>query len=617
MKNYLQKLSKGREKYYAIIFIALLFPIFQNCNQKLQTGLDTNSSSSSSTASTTGSTPSQTTSPTTASVAQRQADCKLLLGKPTITAVASNSLTIFSGLKDTASGQKGTSLNYTINWGITDLAKYKSLDCKALDDLQPNLTILNDASLSITNVIDTVGTNLITPAKTQLQLANAAIATKMTISESIISDNVSQFNLSLMPNPDMERCVQGGFNYQFTVKSRIGDVTVQSSDLQIIKMNLVNTCWSEFRLKDPAGPFSAVGNFGTAVALYGPWSAVVAPTEDIGAVVDAGAVYMYKLEGAGWVQKQKIYLSDSAARDTISSVAIYDQTLILSSTYKNSRGAVYVYKLNNDQWVQIQKLDPVDPQLNQDFGQSIAINNKNIFIGAPKATFAGMANAGQVYIYSYNTSGATYLKTIAGEAANSGFGFSVSADLTHLAVGAPQAIGRESLAPGSVYIFSDSAGAWLKVDKKVGAANGDTFGYAVSIFQNRLVVGSPNKDLQKGRISFYDSLAPGLAAKDVNGTADGMRLGNAVGLSTTGVYASAPLFTTADGQRAGIVNFYLYAGIVKATAELKYRIYATNETANSAFGWSISTSGNYIAVGARIKNDPNDNSGAAYIYEYK
>jgi hypothetical protein len=624
MLNYklrlIKQISKNKKTLSLIVLISLILPIFQNCNQKLQSASTSDLSSTSNSSSSSSGTTTVITAPPPAgavlSSAQRVAACKNLIGKPTITNITSKNLTMNSGLKDATSGDLFSSLRYTVNWGITDISNYASLGCKALDEARPNLVIINDGTLSITHAIDSTGQNLLS-TNTQIQLANGALGNRRTLSETVVSDNVSEFNLAFESNSDTERCLQGGFSYRFTVKNRLGDMDHTESDPQSIRMNFINTCWEESRLKDPAGGFSAVDNFGTAVAISGAWSAVVAPTHDVTTVVDAGAVYMYKHEGTNWVQKQKIVLNDSVARDTISAVAMNDQTLVISSAYKSGRGAAYIYRLSNDQWTQIQKLDPMDTAAGQDFGQSLAINDRYIFVGAPKATVSGLANAGQVSIYSYNSSGAVYVRSLGGETANAGFGFSVAADATHLAVGAPQAIGRESLAPGSAYVFSDSGGTFARVDKKTGVTNGDTFGYAVSILQNRLIVGAPNRASQRGQISYYSSLTAGVAAKIIEGAASGMRFGNSVALSAAGVYVGAPLFTGDGGQRTGYTNYYLNAGITQTAPQIKYRIYATNETANSAFGWSIATSGNQIVIGARIKNDPNDNSGAAYIYESK
>ena len=88
-------------------------------------------------------------------------------------------------------------------------------------------------------------------------------------------------------------------------------------------------------------------------------------------------------------------------------------------------------------------------------------------------------------------------------------------------------------------------------------------------------------------------------------------LGQSVALSATGLYIGVPFANT----RAGRVDHYLYAGIPAGT--LYYRNLAYNDTANSAFGHSVAASGNYVVIGARIKNDPNDNSGAAYINKFK
>ena len=82
-------------------------------------------------------------------------------------------------------------------------------------------------------------------------------------------------------------------------------------------------------------------------------------------------------------------------------------------------------------------------------------------------------------------------------------------------------------------------------------------------------------------------------------------------MSATGLYVGVPFANT----RAGRVDHYLYSNIAAGT--LYFRNQAYNESSNSAYGYAVAVSGDYVIIGARIKNDPNDNSGAAYIYRYK
>ncbi len=623
VQKVLSDLHIQRRKILTVLVIIILIPMFQNCSGGFSTGsseaagIGVNSASGGGVGGGSTTSPTAPIGPTGPSLAEVQAKCKALTRTPSLSAPALSSITVDSGLGSKESGDQktNTSISISSDLGITDKAKFDSLNCAAQFAIQLNCEVISDNPnypISMTNAFDMNGVNLLTMTtpKSQLNLAK----------DSYMNNNCSvgfplgatSTNFQIMPDTRNQRCSEGSFTIRLTARNSVtGTQGNNTSAAQVFKVNMRNACWNESKLKDSAGNIQAVANFGTAVAMNNGWAAVVAPTEDTGAILDVGAVYMYKLVGSSWIQKQKVMISDAAARDTIASVAISGNRMVIGSPYRAGQGMAFVFDVTNDVWTLTRQISPPTSQADQYFGQSVAITANNIFVGAPNFNGGGQVKAGSVSVFS--SDGATFLVSIMGEAANNAFGSALAADGSLIAIGAPQAEGRLTLSPGSAYVYSISGSTATQVAKKTGTMMAETFGATVALIGNRLAVGSPNYSegtkTAQGRVTFYNSYADTTIARTYTGGASGDNLGQGLALSSTGIYIGSPY---ANG-RIGSVDHYLYTDLTK----IYYRNLAYTGAANSAFGYAVAASGNDVVIGARIKNDPNDNSGASYIYRYK
>jgi hypothetical protein len=286
--------------------------------------------------------------------------------------------------------------------------------------------------------------------------------------------------------------------------------------------------------------------------------------------------------------------------------------MIIGSPAPNpgSQGNAYVYTMAADVWSLSRQISPPVSQADQAFGQKVAINSSQIFIAAPSFNSGGLIKSGAVYVY--NSDGSALQQTLKGSTAYVAFGTGMAVEGSLLAIGAPQAIGREAQGKGSVYIYSNT-GSWTEVAKKDGSIASETFGAVVALNGNHLAVSSPNyftgTNSVQGRVSYFKSYSDAAPEKVFNGGASNDRMGTGLALSSSGIYIGIPGLT----GRAGRVDFYNYSN----TNTVYFQLSAYNATTNSDFGNVIAASGNDVVIGSRIKNDPNDNSGAAYIYRYK
>jgi hypothetical protein len=235
------------------------------------------------------------------------------------------------------------------------------------------------------------------------------------------------------------------------------------------------------------------------------------------------------------------------------SVAVCGNTVVVGASELNSStlGAAYVYVKGSQGWAnmtQTAKLTASNGVAGAVFGSSVACYEHTVVVGAPHQ------HGGEAYVFVEPLTGwsdmtETARLTASDEGSVDDFGYSVAIDGKTIVVGAPQATGRFKW-QGKSYIFEEPNGGWKTTSAFTATltapdAHFDSgFGACVSISGNTLVVGAPNE-------------GPGAAYVFVE-PADGWK-------------------TTSDSN-----------------AELT----ASDATNGAAFGYSLSVSGNGIAVGA-------------------
>jgi hypothetical protein len=107
-------------------------------------------------------------------------------------------------------------------------------------------------------------------------------------------------------------------------------------------------------------------NFGTSVAIVGPFIVVGAPNHAVGANTRQGAAYVYRRTGfGGWLQEQQLIASDGVASDQLGgAVALSGNTAVLGAREDNfgatRNGKAYVFVRNGETWSQQQKLTAAD-----------------------------------------------------------------------------------------------------------------------------------------------------------------------------------------------------------------------------------------------------------------
>ncbi|MGB5713610.1 MAG: FG-GAP repeat protein, partial [Waterburya sp.] len=264
-----------------------------------------------------------------------------------------------------------------------------------------------------------------------------------------------------------------------------------------------NGTWSE-KAKLQASDAEAGDNFGYSVSISGNIAIVGAYREDTGGG-DAGSAYVFERDNNGtWNEKAKLQASDAESRDNFGySVSISGNIAIVGAlsedTGGSNAGAAYIFERgDNGTWTETQKVQASDPEANDFFGVSVAINNNFAIVGAPREDMGG-SNAGAAYIFERGDNGTWRegKKILASDpVAGDLFGHSIAINNNFVIVGARKKDTGGSDA-GAAYIFErDSNGTWSE-GKKILASDpkaGDEFGHSVAISNNFAIVGSPKED---------------------------------------------------------------------------------------------------------------------------
>ena len=263
--------------------------------------------------------------------------------------------------------------------------------------------------------------------------------------------------------------------------------------------------------------------FGYSVALAGDTLAVGVPGEDSA----SGAVYVFTRIDGVWSQQAYVKASNTEANDGFGeSVALAGDTLAVGAPGEDSdgdptnisavdSGAVYIFTRSGSGWSQQAYVKASNTETNDGFGESVALTNDTLAVGAPGEDSDGdptnnsAVDSGAVYVFTRSGSGwnqQAYVKASNAEDDDL-FGVSVALAGDTLAVGAPgedsDATGidgdptnNSAVVSGAVYIFTRSGSGWSQ-QAYVKASNTETndgFGESVALTNDTLAVGAPGED---------------------------------------------------------------------------------------------------------------------------
>jgi len=161
------------------------------------------------------------------------------------------------------------------------------------------------------------------------------------------------------------------------------------------------TAWSQ-QQKLLAADGAAGDYFGRPVSISGDY-AIVGACGDDDKGGDSGSAYIFKWDGTAWSQQQKLLASDGAVGDYFGrSVSISGDLAIVGAHCDDDKGdnsgSAYIFRRDGTGWVQQQKLLASDGAASNYFGWSVSISGDYAIVGAYGDDDKG-DDSGSAYIF--------------------------------------------------------------------------------------------------------------------------------------------------------------------------------------------------------------------------
>ena len=247
-------------------------------------------------------------------------------------------------------------------------------------------------------------------------------------------------------------------NDLLVVTARKEDVSVENDGAAYVFRQRGGTWIQEAKLR--ASDSTVQARFGQSVAVRGNLVVVEARDANTPVTDGAGAVYLFSHSQGRWNQYAKLYAGDGAAGDQFAfNVAVSGNLIAVGARRadpvgKKDAGAVYLFQVQGKGWHQVDKLTASDAKEGDELGHSVAMSNDFIAAGARRTDIDGKKDQGAVYLFKW--SGNRWMEEAKITASDGGagdeFGHSLSAHGNKIAVGANIA-DVEVTDQGAAYIY--------------------------------------------------------------------------------------------------------------------------------------------------------------------
>ncbi|MCH7591250.1 MAG: FG-GAP repeat protein [Planctomycetes bacterium] len=360
--------------------------------------------------------------------------------------------------------------------------------------------------------------------------------------------------------------------------------------------------------------------FGGSVSMSADTALVGARGDHCAAGPACGSAYVYRFNGTGWIEEQKLTASDAAP------YAIFGNHVSVSGNVAvvGSAGfeAVYVFRFNGTSWIEEQKLTPSDGRPNDFFGFSVSVSENTIWVGSPREFF-NFCGAAYVFRYDGNSWEEEQIFALSGLENSCGFGFSVSLSRNTAVVGAFGDACTKNVNEycGSAYVYHFDGISWVEQQQLVAsdANTGDDFGHSVSVSGDTVVVGAQRADCSAGvdcgaaYVFRFNGTSwiqeQRLVASDASA---GDRFGRPVSISGQKVAIGASYDDCATGADCGSAYMFRYDGTSWIQEQ---KVTAPDPEASHRYGFSVSQSDDKFVVGNSGADClAGESCGSAYVF---
>jgi len=256
--------------------------------------------------------------------------------------------------------------------------------------------------------------------------------------------------------------------------------------------------WIEEAVLTPQGGFPGE-QFGIAADIDGDSLVIGADLHGPG-----GAVYVFTRDAGGWSQRALLMAADAAPGDQFGgAVALSGGVLVVGAVLADvgalvDAGAAYVFCGGGATWVQQARLVEPAGHAQGGFGFSVAADGDSVLVGSPSADTPAAAGAGAAYAYLRSGTAWTLQAMLAsphGEAGD-GAGYAVALEGDRAVSGAPFADDAffGYVDAGEAQTFERSAGAWTHTGNLQSPFSGGGFkrlGSSVAVGADSTIAGAP------------------------------------------------------------------------------------------------------------------------------
>lgn len=366
--------------------------------------------------------------------------------------------------------------------------------------------------------------------------------------------------------------------------------------------------------------------FGYSAAIDGTTVLIGANKADVDGVIDTGAAYVYVLGDTGWNQQAKLVAQPAFADDGLGgNVALTNDVAMLGVMRRDDKGkdsgAVVSYDREENVWKQNQIFTAHDAKPGDAFGQSIALTESHLIIGAPRSDALGV-DSGAAYIYKKESNIWRFQTKITASDGVVGdlFGISVAIDGDTILVGADLHDEKAEDA-GAVYVYVMDDDTWKQEAKLMASDGGETdiFGVRVALSENTALISARRDDTEElgadagsAYIFVRDSSTWTQQAKLTS--PDGLdddRFGRGVALNGNIAIISA-MNHDANGSNTGAVYVYM-----KGSSGWRYtsKFSAKSSMSDDKFGWNVGLSNGVAVIATPNYDAKGQESGAVFIQD--
>ena len=380
------------------------------------------------------------------------------------------------------------------------------------------------------------------------------------------------------------------------------------SQPQIIKhMN-----WSE-TTKILASDGEANDWFGISVAIDGDFCVVGARDDD----GERGSAYVFRYDGAQWILDQKLYSADGIAGDWFGiSVAIQGTYIFVGADADDNEnglnaGSVYVFRYDGASWLQQDMLVASDGTANDYFGRYISLDETHAVIGA----YYDNAITGSAYVFTQlGEDWVEEEKLIASDGEPGDyFGISTAINGDYAAVGAYRDDNDNGIDAGSVYIFKRTRNGWVQEDKILASdgASSDRFGISVALDREYMITGAYYDEAYTGSCYFFTHTDEGWVDETKVLASDG-KINDFFGRSVSLEDEYAIVGAWGDSGSSGAAYVFKQTNTSWTEEE---KITAADSASNDRFGYQVALEGRNAIIGAYLDDNSNGiDAGSAYVF---